>query len=426
MPRISLEKIKEYLFYILVFVLPWQVRWIARDHNFGGVAFEYGRISLYAFDIVLIILFIVSWSSYFIFKKEKAENKFNNKAIVVSLILAIYCFVTISWAAEKFVAFYWAVRMFLAWGAFYLMQGINFSKIRLAITIVGAGFVQGFLSWWQFINQSVWSSKWLGMAAQRVNELGVSVVGVGEERWLRAYGSWPHPNILGGFLVVSFVFWVYLLGKVKDQYQKRFILITGFFIISGIFLSFSRGAWLVFLILYLWSWFYINRKMPNIKAKNFLVGTAMIMIIMLIIYRPLVATRLGIGGEGRLEIKSNTERVLGHHQAVEIFSKNIVGVGIGNYAFKIKDYYKIDKIWEVQPVHNVYLLVIVELGIVGFLILVIIFFYLLFYLYQRKRYFLLVLFMSFLFLGLWDHYFWTLPAGLYGVFLGLGLFAREV
>ena len=40
--NIKLGQIRLYLFYLLIFALPWQMRWIIRDPYFGGEPWEYG------------------------------------------------------------------------------------------------------------------------------------------------------------------------------------------------------------------------------------------------------------------------------------------------------------------------------------------------------------------------------------------------
>ena len=51
-----MSKIKIYLIYLFVFLLPWQTRWIIFDAKVKGGVFEYGRMCLYGFDVVFLIL----------------------------------------------------------------------------------------------------------------------------------------------------------------------------------------------------------------------------------------------------------------------------------------------------------------------------------------------------------------------------------
>ncbi len=96
----------EYLFYLFVFLLPWQTRWIIKDSYF-----EYGRISLYGFDIILIILLV-----FLLFKTGKINNKL---FFYGSLALVFFSFLSVFWAANKLVSVYWGVRMLLGFGLFW-------------------------------------------------------------------------------------------------------------------------------------------------------------------------------------------------------------------------------------------------------------------------------------------------------------------
>ena len=65
------KRIIEYGLYLLVFLLPIQTRWIIKPGELNGGYLEYGTVSLYITDIVLIallLLFVV-----FYFKTRKLE-----------------------------------------------------------------------------------------------------------------------------------------------------------------------------------------------------------------------------------------------------------------------------------------------------------------------------------------------------------------
>ena len=70
---------------------------------------------------------------------------------------------------------------------------------------------------------------------------GVSVVENAEGvRWFRAYGTLPHPNILGGMLLI------YLSGVVErflTTGRLRWLVPIGLGVMTGA-LTFSRSAWL--------------------------------------------------------------------------------------------------------------------------------------------------------------------------------------
>ena len=59
----------EYGLYLLVFLLPIQTRWIIKEGSINGGHWEYGTISLYGTDILLILLVFL----FFVSKTIKNE-----------------------------------------------------------------------------------------------------------------------------------------------------------------------------------------------------------------------------------------------------------------------------------------------------------------------------------------------------------------
>jgi O-antigen ligase len=98
-----------------------------------------------------------------------------------------------------------------------------------------------------------------------------------------------------------------------------------------------------------------------------------------------------------------------------IFRHPLIGVGLGNFistSKNITDYSKFP--WRLQPVHNLYLLIASEIGLLGlFLFLLTIFFYF----FKRISFYSILnspldlFFMAVLLISFFDHYFWTLPQG---------------
>jgi O-antigen ligase len=71
-----------------------------------------------------------------------------------------------------------------------------------------------------------------------------------------------------------------------------------------------------------------------------------------------------------IEQRSLTERKTQLTEFAGIFKNNFLfGVGPGNYAIKLSQTYPQLLVWEVQPVHNIYLLFLAEWGTAGVLII---------------------------------------------------------
>jgi len=124
----------------------------------------------------------------------------------------------------------------------------------------------------------------------------------------------------------------------------------------------------------------------------------------------------------RLEQKSISERSLHFNQAKEIIGENFwLGTGAGNYTLAVFQKDKIKKpIWQYQPVHNVFILIWSELGIIG-LILFLIILTQIFLKSLKNKNFLCILLTTLYILLLFDHWLWTTHFGILLFWLVIGL-----
>jgi len=109
-----------------------------------------------------------------------------------------------------------------------------------------------------------------------------------------------------------------------------------------------------------------------------------------------------------------------------------IGIGLGNFVLEIRGMIDILSAWTHQPVHNIYLLIGSEVGLIG-LFLFLMFVYQILRQFReqgtanREQYYLLLfIVLCFLFVGLFDHFFWTLQQGQLLFWLILGLLAGAV
>lgn len=116
------------------------------------------------------------------------------------------------------------------------------------------------------------------------------------------------------------------------------------------------------------------------------------------------------------------ERAGGYGEAWQLFKKHpFLGVGLGSYTLAVHN--EIDQsrpAWDYQPAHNVFLLMLTELGVIG--VLVILFFcYLIGFKASRV---LLPVFIIFFLFAVLDHYLWSLYSGLVLVGVGKGMLTK--
>ena len=117
------------------------------------------------------------------------------------LLLLLWAGLSMLWAPDAMLAGYFFVKLLLGAGVFFITRSLGEREVRTVVRIlIAAAVIQSLLGIWQLVTQSTFASTLLGMSHYEVWQAGTSVLKNDTGRWLRAYGSFPHPNILGGFL----------------------------------------------------------------------------------------------------------------------------------------------------------------------------------------------------------------------------------
>jgi hypothetical protein len=217
--------------------------------------------------------------------------------------------------------------------------------------------------------------------------------------YIRGYGTFPHPNVLGGWLILMLT----ILWQRKDG--LIFLLIASF----GILLTFSRVA--IFLMVLFWIFLIFEYLKEKKKIKMFS-------------FFPLVkerVLRLFSSGDMAVEDRLNLLRV-----SFPIFISNwLLGVGYGNFVKEMGSNMPktANGVWLNQPVHNVLALIFCELGILGGIVLG----YGYWDVFGKKGFKIDILRKGFVLIalvviGMVDHYLFSLPQGLIMGMLLLSIF----
>jgi hypothetical protein len=450
----------EYLFYLFIFLLPWQTRWIWHLGKLGNGESQYLTYSLYGTEILFWLIGILA--VIYLVKNKNLELSAINYRVRDFYVLFFLFFLIIAlgfiWGNDKQAILYYLWKFFEGFLLLLFVLNFKISFFNTAGAFVLSGLVQALLALYQFFTQQVFASKWLGMAAQIPAVGGTCVVESDCFRWLRSYGSLPHPNVLGGFLAIALIFLFILLILAKHKWEKIFLWLCLPIILASLFFTFSKSAFLALAVGVIFLGFFIFLS-PVKKDKNIFTEILMICLITLstltIFYSDPLITRLQ--GETRLEIKSAQERIAYFEESKKLLEKSwLTGVGLGN--FVISDYMQSEiklPSYNYQPVHNVFFLAAVELGVWGFLILVLIVAEVLrriynykidynfslmdvfgkikiddnYSLYRENFYWFLAttaVFFLFLVIMILDHYLWTLYFGIILWWLGLGLWLKQI
>ncbi len=417
-----LKKIYSLLLLVFLFLLPWQTRYIWHYGELNQGYWEYGTFSIYATEILLWIILILFFVQHFLRKEfwVKLKEKKNRLGLVLFLFtlglataLSNNFWVSYNYVFKLLEAM--ALMVVLAWQKDESRSEVpphGVGKIKLQIALWAGAVVQGALAVSQFLTQNVWASKWLGMAGQGANNLGPSVIEFADQRWLRAYGSFGSPNSLGIYLAVLFVLGLVLYLKTESSRTKIFISAGQLFILSGLLVSFSRAAWLAAVVgalCLLALIFFKQRQWLYSFGKQ--IGFAVVAVIFwLVIFYPVFSARFNF--DNRLEAKSISERKGQYAEARSFIKSNpIFGVGPGAYTDALHKKYPTLQSWEYQPVHNIYLLALVEIGMAGFLFLFWLYKKLFWHIVKNNLIYLPIV-VSLLAAGLFDHWLWSMYTGI--------------
>jgi O-antigen ligase len=399
------QKIATVLMFAAVFLLPWQTRFIYASLTIGGEPWEYGVLSLYAVEVFVVLAAALRGRPHL----SAALTSFPKHLLFLLGTLAM---------ATSF-----SLRLPLALGVgLHVVAAVVFLLVlvdeRTPLRAVAWTFCAGLvvpaaLGWMQVMTGSSPASTPLGLAFQDAARAGVCVVELPVGRLLRAYGSFPHPNIFGGYLAVSLVIlgWLAWTGKRRDQVLAT-VLASVF--VPTLVVTFSRSAWLglVAATMTLLVWMFIHKTRPT-RASLFVLIPVVAGVVTCVTFASAIFVRFD--ASSRLETKSLVEREESLKGFPSVFRVNpFTGVGPGNYTQQLTNQNSQQSIWFYQPVHNAFLLFLAELGILGVVGLV----RLVYFTAQNVRPVLcrnpwpVVLLAVLLPPAFFDHYLWSLWPGL--------------
>jgi O-antigen ligase len=243
--------------------------------------------------------------------------------------------------------------------------------------------------------------------------------------------------VLSGFLVlvliVLFVNYEWIIKKLENTgiggFIKNSLIFNGAFIIfsliisAGILVTFSRIGWILMGFLWmLWLGVWINKKNKKLmKYYLIFLGVSFIGAVSLIMF---VDLGIFVDIRNRLLLQSLfgdvswQQRIDLAQKALKFTRKNLLfGTGFGNFLVRLSEdpIYMDSGIRLIQPAHNIFLMILVESGILGTLLIFVIvglFIKLILSTHKINKNLMISLLALILLAGNLDHYLITLPQGL--------------
>lgn len=386
-----------------VLVLPWQTRWFVEAPRIGERVWEQGRVSVYASMLVMVAFAgFVAW-------RERVWRRWSWRHLI-AVVALIVCFAwpTLAWRATLQWTTQMAVLGIWSWAIVKTVDAKQF-RTWFLISLIGPA-IFGIA---QSVAQTVPASTVLGVAAQDPLVRGVSVIQVGVERFLRAYSSFPHPNIFGGWMAIGLVMATFLTR------ERRWVVWLLPLFSLALYTSFSRAAWIaagIGLAYVLASWIRMHawRRVVFVMLSIGLTITVAIMV------RPgLLFTRVFV--VERLETKSLNERQAALQQSFYVARRFPFGTGVGAYRRGLEQMCA-EKPCSApyEPPHVAPMLAFIELGLVRVLLLLSLVLCLAWsFRTNVVRPSIWMIATPLTVLALFDHYLWSLWAGQGLLFVGI-------
>jgi hypothetical protein len=409
----SLISFQHTVFLLIVFFLPTQLgkHFWPTFATVSGMRVDYLSPTIYWSDILIIILIMLS-----ILVKEKNIPNKKNTAIII--LFGIFLTVSVLCSSQPLAALYGVVKLleFMCLGFIAVVLLNNTVLVRKTVVVFSAAvLLQSCLAIAQFIHHGSLGGLlyYIGERSFTAETPGIANASIDGALILRPYGTLPHPNVLGGYLVIGIIF---ILGYLKRSYpsvlvsdlqQRLFLYFTVLVSLITLLLSMSRTAIVVGIVCSIVLLFYKARYRYRILL--FLVcGVAF-----LIVGYTVVAARFLKSSIGESSIQ---ERLTFMQYASTIVRDNLlIGVGMQNYYFALPHYAKsYGTTFLMQPVHDAWLLILVQLGLTGGLFIG---YFLLrsyrhiFSLLPGERFAKITLLASYISMSLFDHYFVTIQQG---------------
>jgi len=338
-------------------------------------------------------------------------------------VLCVLATLSSLWSREWRTSLYISLHWWLAFGLFLAIRSQRQAWHWLALGCAAALSVQVVVGVWQFIAQSTsfltaLRLEWPGDIVPAIH--GASVVELADgTRWLRAYGTMAHPNLLGGFTLFMLAS---LLPVIITSTRWR-ILAGGLFQVGLVLLilTFSRSAWLGLVATILTGLLLLRGTNRKLLLKLTLVSLVTLTV-MIVLLHPLFLTRLGASDVQTEQVSSYTRLWLLQNTIELIEQQPMLGVGVGAYSLALSQ--NVARFFQIEPVHNIPLLMVSELGLSGALLSLWLGIILLrqpWKLVGKTGSLNYALVIGLVTVSLFDHYLWTLAPGrlLFGISLGL-------
>ncbi len=237
------------------------------------------------------------------------------------------------------------------WGVYIASQKLAQIKVVLWRGLGAAVLWSSLLAIIQFGNGKTVGLWFLGERSFDLTTISIATFNWYGQVFLRPYATFPHPNVLAAFLVLAIILFEWLISEKLRNGEKLFYLLVMIIGSAALFLTFSRvGVGLYAAVL-----LYLLRN--KLKA----------LLLLFLLLLPFLFVRFQSAFNfDQLSIIRREELAV---QAIGLWvGSPFFGVGLNNFIYKLAAGDVVSgEVRFLQPVHNIFLLSLVETGVVGLL-----------------------------------------------------------
>jgi O-antigen ligase len=378
-------KLENTLLWMLIVFLPVQTaKHFWPSFSFiNGLRIDYLSPALYLTDLIVLPLLLIIPPRLPSLSKKVV---FLLLLLMLNIVFSLSPLLTVYKYLRILLYLLLSLRLIHSWNIVekILPYALSIAVLWTSFLIFCQFFTQGSVGmFWQYLGERPLSPAALNIAKISLGNMGL---------YIRPYATFPHPNALAGFLVVSFWILFYYVSRVVGNFKPcRLILLSMAISVPALFLTFSRSAIIIFLI----SLLFVFR----LKKKNYRVYFLSILAFSVLA----VYYFLNIGS-----VTSLPERIYLLQKSYSVILQHpLFGVGMGNFPLAGYLVGFNNPFLFYQPVHNVFILFLVETGIPVFLLFCFILFKFIKHQVCKSDLYLRIAFFDVLFLSLIDHYWMT-------------------
>ncbi len=351
----------QYALYTLILIIPFQ-----------GYFNLYNHLSISIAQIMAILLFVI------LLFQQGVRKLIFNQDMGLSLAVFVFCVAmlfSVFVANNKVIA----IQFFLKWISFISLYFSTISIIQhyqdirkcILVSLGSAGLIsviaiyeyfQGFekvLTW--FANKPLaYRIMEPDTLREKIAHNGTNwTISSGRGFNLRAFGTFEDVISYSAYLGLILPFG--LLSFVVKQGKKIFILMCVVLVLISLFLTFTRSAYLAFIIAMIATVFLVKDILFHRKYLFVLISFAAILMGIVVSNKQVHDTL--VFRFDKPVVEQFDRRVLWDCALKIIKAKPVTGVGLSNYDSGIKKYCAVDA--PVLPAHNQYLQIAAESGIIG-------------------------------------------------------------